>query len=108
MANTHYTEEHREYMRKRMTGENNPSWRGGTYKDANGYIFEKCRNHPFAYNNGYVLQHRLVMEKYIKRFLLPHEIVHHINGVRDDNRIENLQLLNGLAEHNTIHKTRNR
>ena len=70
------------------------NWKGGRQKKSEGYILVKAPNHPFTCKyKGYVLEHRLVMEKKIKRYLNPWEIIHHINGVRDDNRIENLQLL---------------
>lgn len=58
-----------------------------------GYIFVKAPNHPNVNGQGYVQEHRLVMEEMLGRYLGPNEIVHHINGIKDDNRQENLKMV---------------
>jgi len=58
-----------------------------------GYVRVYCPDHPKANTWGYVYEHRLIMEGIIGRFLANNEHVHHINGMRWDNRPENLQVL---------------
>lgn len=77
----------------------------GSYKSKDGYVLIYCPEHPFAKQRGtYVMEHRLVMEKHIGRYLTPQEHVHHINEVRDDNRIENLKLCANNTEHKKEHR----
>lgn len=73
-------------------GKNNPQWKGGRYKTIEGYVLIYSPNHPFKNSSNRVLEHRLVMEKFLGRYLKPTELIHHINGIRDDNRLENLKL----------------
>ena len=72
--------------------ENNPNWKGGRMIGSGGYVLIKMREHPRANNCGYIREHRLVMEKYLGRYLKPSEIVHHLDGNRQNNKIENLLL----------------
>jgi hypothetical protein len=78
----------------RRPREEQPSWRGGMHVDKGGYVRIYLPEHPSI--NGktscYVKEHTLVMEKHLGRFLLPGETVHHRNGQKQDNRIENLEL----------------
>jgi hypothetical protein len=66
-------------------GVNHHGWRGGRWIEQNGYV-------KINVDNRYMAEHRHVMEQMLGRPLHPYENVHHKNGVRDDNRPENLEL----------------
>ena len=77
-----------------------PGWKGGRKQETyDRYIRIYCPSHPYCDKGKYVLEHRLVMEKHLGRVLLPTEVVHHINSIRDDNRIENLMLFSSNGKH---------
>tara|TARA_Y100000310_G_scaffold246413_1_gene251714 strand:- start:183 stop:722 length:540 start_codon:yes stop_codon:yes gene_type:complete len=67
-----------------------PNLLGG--KKKGGYIRLKLPEHPNCSSSGHVCEHRVVMELHIGRYLTREETVHHKNGVKDDNRLENLEL----------------
>ena len=84
---------------KAFRGENHPMWQGGRIEEEDGYIMIHCPEHPHANNKGYVFEHRLVMEATVGRYLLPTEVVHHIDENRSNNLIENLRLYSSNGEH---------
>lgn len=66
-----------------------------------GYVLQWQPDHPNQVK-GYVPQHRVVMEQHIGRLVTNDEDVHHINHIKDDNRIENLQLMSH-QDHMALH-----
>ena len=79
-------------------GDKHPGWKGGRHVEGSGYVAVYCPDHPLA-NRKYVLEHRLVMEQMLGRYLVPGEVVHHKNGMKTDNRPENLELFQSNAAH---------
>ena len=79
------------------TGSRSHHWKGGRFKHLSGYILVRLTpDHPFyemADIHHLVTEHRLIMAEHIGRPLKKDEIVHHKNGIKDDNRLENLELL---------------
>ena len=86
------------------SGNKSIKWQGGIRKTWNGYIIEIRKGHPRSDRDGYVRQHILVMEKHLNRFLEGYEVVHHKDGNRQNNKIENLELFNSQGEHLKHHK----
>ena len=89
-----------------MGGSRNPAWEGGKNQDIRGYIMIWVEpGHPFfsmaPRTRRYIPEHRLVMAEHLGRCLTTDELVHHLNGTKDDNRIENLALVE-LRTHNTM------
>lgn len=104
-----------------LIGDLNASFKGQEIKTNHGYILSYVKDHPFPHDKSYktirVYQHRLVIEENAdnfpdnffviidgKKYLKQEYSVHHINGNKTDNRIENLQICT-KAEHTTLHNS---
>lgn len=86
-----------------MHGSKNPRWKGGEIEDGHGRISVFSPGHPNPTNYGtHVYRYRLVMEAHLGRYLEPWEIVHHKNGIKNDDRIENLEVMT-QAQHCGLH-----
>ena len=68
-----------------------------------GYVYVHSPRHPSRTIAGYVAEHRLVMEERLGRILSRCEAVHHRNGNKTDNRIENLELCESNGKHFVNH-----
>lgn len=82
-------------------GSNNSGWKGGRRKEL-GYVYIYVPNHPNAKKN-YIVEHRLVMEKKLGRYLKKSEVVHHIDFDKSNNKIENLMLFETAGKHMKFH-----
>jgi hypothetical protein len=113
------TKSQRERMKKQMTGtkhteetkakisQNNP-FKGkckqeaanfkGEFSKHMGYVVKYCPEHKNAIGK-YMLFHRLVVEQQIGRYLLLTEVVHHVNKIVDDNRVQNLMAFKNRGSH---------
>lgn len=82
------------------------TWKGGRSVASNGYVLVKLPGHHLADVRGYVYEHRLVAEQKLGRRLLKGEIPHHINGVKADNRPENIQVVESGFAHRVEHRAK--
>lgn len=77
---------------KHAKGDKSPSWKGGRRISSTGYVEINDFKNPYRRANGYIYEHRLIWQKYYGE-IPPGCIIHHINGIKTDNRIENLRLM---------------
>ena len=105
-------------LKGKRVGDKNPRWKGGKYQTPTGYVLILYRKeHPFKNNQGYIYEHRLVMEQWLRKnepnhpalieidgikYLRRNWIPHHVNEIRNDNRLENLKVMT-LSEHVIFH-----
>lgn len=95
---TKETDKRLEQVSEKYRGKNNGNWKGGIRKNEKGYIEVWInKTDPFFImrrkNTYNILQHRLVMAQHLDRCLKTWEFVHHINNIKNDNRLDNLIIL---------------
>jgi hypothetical protein len=100
----HHTEETKNHLSNIKRGDRNDNWKGGKHKNYAGYILTNPETPERGKTTLYYFEHRLVMEKHLGRKLRLDECIHHINGIKTDNRIENLKIMNN-GEHVKLHRS---
>lgn len=89
---------------KGNTGQNAPNWKGGVRIRNNGHIQIHSPTHQNKDSDGYMMEHRLVMEQKLGRLLSSDEIVHHLDHQQNNNSINNLHLFDNKSEHTKYHR----
>lgn len=90
-----------------QAGRKNPNWRGGRSVASNGYVLILVgKGHHLADVRGYAYEHRLVAEQKLGRRLRKGEIPHHVNGIKTDNRHENIEVVESGHAHQYRHRKR--
>ena len=84
-------------------GKDHHSWKGGKYTLPEGYILVYRPGHPLSRSSGYIMEHRLIAAEKWGIFAVKGMVVHHRNGDRADNRIENLEIVTN-SDHMRMHK----
>ncbi|WP_144558510.1 HNH endonuclease [Shouchella miscanthi] len=69
-----------------------------------GYVVLLIKTHPNGDVSGYVMEHRVIMEHHLGRYLKSDEVVHHLNEIKHDNRLTNLEVMNH-TDHTVMHHT---
>lgn len=88
-----------------LTREKHPNYKGGIRMMAGRYLGILRPHHKFAYKSGYVYLHRYIMELMLGRYLTPEEVVHHIDGNKENNEESNLMLFASNSEHTIFENT---
>lgn len=92
----------RAFDKSMLKGPGSPTWSGGRKLSTDGYWLVYVPNHPSADRNGYVREHRHVMEQHLSRLLTAKEVVHHLDEDKLNNEIKNLEVLTN-SEHARLH-----
>jgi hypothetical protein len=90
------------YASHQRRGELAPRWKGGRCVSRSGYVFVYCPGHPCSTTNGYAAEHRRVMSDALGRKLARNEEVHHIDGNKANNSLDNLSVIK-KGKHQRLH-----
>jgi len=89
------------HMGENVSGAKHWNWKGGRSL-VGGYVYILKKDHPFANKAGRVMEHRLVMEKYLGRYLNSNEEVHHADQDKENNNINNLSIMIKKAHYGKV------